>query len=468
MRLAAAVLSLICLAIPLEAIAKPRPKIAVAPLKGDGGNKVADAVVAALDGKDFVVVGPKEVGREMTRLGLPDELDGKATRKLGAQLGVVVVIDGAVVKSRSKSTLHLEVHRHGKPDAGFTIEFKTTSSPAFRRGVHDEVARKLERADEPDASDASDDEEAAKPAKPERPEKPRPADEPARRAPERREAIATRKRADDDNAPAVRTRKSRRNRDDDAAPLVLARVAAGASVAQRRLVFDTRAGFAQVPPRVLTTAGAGRVDGEIYPFALANPTSALAPLGLAGSYDKTFGLSIKIPNQSVRAPIDQSHYAIGARYRFTVGEASSLALGLDYVRRHYIADRSSLMAAVLDAPDVDYTAVAPTAAARVPVTSSIAIIAGVDGLLMLQAGPIQNTSSYGPAKVYGLEAIGGVEIAIAPRLGLRVAAEYSQISFSFGAKGVMASNRDNDATTQDVNGATDRSIGVAATLGLVY
>jgi len=170
----------------------------------------------------------------------------------------------------------------------------------------------------------------------------------------------------------------------------------------------------------------------------------------------------------VSAPIDQSHYAIGARYRFRVGEASSIALGIDYVRRHYIADRTALMAAILDAPDVNYTAVAPTAAARVPVASSVAIIAGIDGLLMLEAGPIQNTSSYGPAKVYGLEAIGGVDIAIARRLGLRVAAEYSLISFSFGAKGMMAVNRDNDAPRRmSTAPPTDRSAS-PATLGLVY
>jgi hypothetical protein len=87
---------------------------------------------------------------------------------------------------------------------------------------------------------------------------------------------------------------------------------------------------------------------------------------------------------------------------------------------------------------------------------------------MLETGPIQRTPSYGPAKVYGIEALAGVDVAITAQIGLRVALEYSRISLSFNGKGEMTTSRDNDVTTQDVNGATDRWIGVAATLGLVY
>ena len=175
-----------------------------------------------------------------------------------------------------------------------------------------------------------------------------------------------------------------------------------------------------------------------------------------------------IPNQTLEAPINQSHYAIGARYRFGLGAASSVALGLDYVRRHYIADRSRLMTVVLDAPDVDYTAVAPGIAGRTPVTDTITAFAGLDGMLMLETGQIQDTASYGPATVYGVELAGGVDIAVARQIGLRIAFEYSQINFSFKNKGTQSNNRDQDPTSQDVMGAVDRSIGLSATLGLVY
>ncbi|TMQ15083.1 MAG: hypothetical protein E6J91_13890 [Deltaproteobacteria bacterium] len=522
MRVLPIVISVVCVAIPAQLLARPKPKIAVAPLAGDSGNKVADAVVEALAGKDFSVLGPKEVGREITRLGLPDELDTRSARKLASKLGVVAVIDGKVGKAGGKRSLHLEVHRRGKPDAGFTVEFKSTTSKGFRRGIHDEISKKLEGTG---AAEPADDDEPATVAEGDRKRKPadddserkrKPADDgdrkrklsdddSARRArrktadddgdrkrkPADEDGDRKRKTADDDGAarrpkkPARRVaatdddgddtaavRKRRKgSSDDDAAPQIAARVAAGASVAQRALSWDLRSGFTapQAPPRVLTTAGGGRFDGEIYPLALADPGSSLAGLGIAAAYDKTFGLSIKVPNTQVSAPINQSHYAIGARYRFTVGGATSIAIGLDYARRKYAAERGGLGNTTLDAPDVDYAAVSPVAAVRVPVTGSIAVFGGADGLLILDAGAIEKSTSYGSAKVYGLEGAAGVDIAVTPQIAVRVALEYSQIMFSFTPKGsTMANNRDTDPTTLDVNGATDRSMGIAATLGFTY
>jgi hypothetical protein len=481
-------LSLVAMAVarPSPAFAKPKPKIAVAPLQGDPGDKIATAVVDALAGRDFVVVGPQEVRREMTRLGLSGELTPKTARKLATKLEVVAVVGGTVGKPGPKRSLHLEVHHRGKPAAEFTVELKSTASDGFRRGVHEGVLKSFddtgdqEPADDDDqagklaARQVADDDDAAKRSRKQaaddddRKRKLANDDAAARRAKQRDDGDRPRKRVAGDDEPAVRTRKGKNQRDDEAAPQTLARAGAGASLAQRRLTYDTRSGFTQVPPRVITTAGAGRVDGEIYPFALANPGSGLGGLGFAGAYDKTFGLSIKIPHQAVSAPINQSHFALGARYRFGVGEASTIVLGLDYVGRHYIADRSGLMAFTLDAPDVDYAAVAPGIAARTPVTDTITAFAGLDVMLMLEAGQIQQTTSYGPATVYGVELAGGVDIAITKQIGLRVALEYSQINFSFSNQGLQANSRDSDPASQDVMGAVDRSIGLAATLGLVY
>jgi hypothetical protein len=519
----------LCIAIPTQAMARPKTKIAVAPLDGDPGNKVALAVVDALAGKAYEVVGPKLTGREMTRLGL-DTLDGKATRKLASKLGVVAIIDGKVSKAGKKRSLHLEVHRRGKPVDGFTVEFKSASSSGFRKGIHGEIGKKLDGAGEDPAEDDEprrpfadedrkrDDEERTRKADEDRKrdddarrqaESDRKRDDDGRRQAEsdrkrdfdrprrvsasddddraRRPTASDRKRGDDD-APRKssegrkgrvaaaddddRTTRRRRSRvKDDAAPLIAARVGAGGSVAQRQLSWDLRGGLTgtQIPPRVRTTAGAGRVDGEVYPFALADPSSSLAALGLAAAYDRTFGLSIKVPNQTVSAPIDQSHFSIGARYRFAIGDASSLALGLDYASRKYVAERGGLMGAVLDAPDVAYSAVSPGAWLRVPVASSVTVFGGADGLLIFEAGAIQKTTSYGPATVYGLEATGGVDIALTKQIAVRIGLEYSQIMFTFTPKGAtMANNRDNNPTSQDVMGATDRSIGGAVTLGFVY
>jgi hypothetical protein len=520
-RIASIVISLVCIAIPARGFAGPKLKIAVAPLDGDPGNQIAATVVEALAGKDYAVIGPKETGREIARLNLPAVLDAKATRKLTAKLGAVAVIDGKVSKAGGKRFLHLDVHRRGKPEAGFTVELKPASKP-FRRDLRDEIDRKLEGASDDPANDdearpapfgddkrkqadpgderaartASDDgearrkpadDDAPRPRKPAdddaprprksadddapRPRKPAPAEDAATRRPRKADADKPARRvaaAGDEDAATVRKRK-RARRDDDAAPLIAARVGAGGSVAQRELSWDLRAGFAKAPPRVLTTAGGGRVDGEIYPLALADPQSGLAALGLAASYDRTFGLAIKVPNQQVSAPIHQSHYAIGVRYRLAIGESSSVAFGLDYARRQYIADRSALGGVVLDAPDVDYTAVAPGAWLRVPVASSVAVFGGADGLLILEAGGIQRSTSYGPARVYGVEGTAGVDVALARQIALRIGLEVSQIMFKFTPQGpTMANNRDSDPGTQDVQGATDRSIGGTVAVCLTY
>jgi hypothetical protein len=487
-------ISLVCLAVPLHAIARPKPKIAVAPFKGDPDGKVAEAVVDSLAGKDFAVVTPADVRAEVARLDLGDKLDARAVRKLSTGLDVIAIVEGTVRKAGRKNTVRIAIRRRGKPDIGFTVEFKTAASASFHRGVHDEVVKRLDdgeshdeaddqgdrsiadadrkRADEDDRKRAdedsdrkrADDDSARKRADDDGDRKRKtPADDESAAGRRKRVADA----ATDDDEAAVRKRKGKRG-DRRSTATAIARAGVGASVAQRHLTYDTRSGFTQIPPPLRTTAGAGRVDGEIYPFALLEPGSKLAAVGLAASYDKTFGLSIKIPNFDVRAPIDQSHYSIGARYRFAIGESSTLAVGLDYVRRHYIADRESLMAVVLDAPDVDYTAVAPGVAARVPVTPTITILGGLDGMLMLEAGPIQRRPSFGPATVYGIEGFAGVDVALTAQIGLRVALEYSRIRLSFDGKGEMTTSRDNDVTTQDVNAATDRWIGVAATVGLVY
>jgi hypothetical protein len=151
-----------------------------------------------------------------------------------------------------------------------------------------------------------------------------------------------------------------------------------------------------------------------------------------------------------------------------VGESSTLTAGLDYARRHYIAERGSLQGFVLDAPDVNYTAITPGVAMQVPITPTITMLGGIDAMLLLDAGAIQSNASYGPAGAYGLEAFAGANLAIAKQIGVRVALEYSQIHLSFRGGGTMSNNRDNDPSTQDVNAATDRALGVVATVALAY
>ncbi|HEU4665931.1 MAG TPA: hypothetical protein VFS55_18020 [Dokdonella sp.] len=162
------------------------------------------------------------------------------------------------------------------------------------------------------------------------------------------------------------------------------------------------------------------------------------------------------------APIKNGHYAIGARYRFVFGK-HSLALGVSYWRRYYMADRSQLMKPEdLDMPDVDYSAVAPGALLRIAATPKIAAFASLDLPLMLHSGPIQDPTSYGAAKILAFDLRGGAQILVAEHAALQIGLEVDQVGLSFtGQPGSMAVRR---AVTK----ATDRSVGLAATIGLTY
>ncbi|HEX4419616.1 MAG TPA: tetratricopeptide repeat protein [Kofleriaceae bacterium] len=244
----------------------------------------------------------------------------------------------------------------------------------------------------------------------------------------------------------------------------LIHVGLGSSVVHRGLSYDTRPNFAQAPPAFSTTAFTIRVEGEIYPFALASPSSALAGLGFVASYDDVISLHLKNPTVD-NIPADQSYYMAGARYRFGLAADWTLALGLDYVHRQFLVGSAM---SLLDIPDIDYSAVAPAAAVRVQATPSVAVFGSLEGLLTLDAGPIQDPSSYGRSTTYGATASLGAELALTDRLRLRLLVEYNRIDFAFDGNGLLASDRDSDPTTQDVNGATDQSISASATLGLAY
>jgi len=292
---------------------------------------------------------------------------------------------------------------------------------------------------------------------------------------------AKKKRAvaeDDDEAEADKPKAKKKKRvadDEDAgeprddgpatkkrsATLAALRVDGGASYSARQLKYQASGGMTAPPPRVGTASPGGRIEAELYPFAFSEPHSKAAGVGLVGEYDKAFGLAIAIPGMNTQAPIDQSHYSIGAQYRLAAA-GGAFAFGLRYAGRRYIADRSGLAAPTdLDMSDVRYRAVSPTLAARFPVTSTIAAFGEGDALLISATGPIQKNDQYGAARVFGFEAGGGVDVALGQKFTLRFEGELSQIVLKFTGSGALAMAR-------GVKAATDRTIDAVATLAVTY
>jgi hypothetical protein len=216
------------------------------------------------------------------------------------------------------------------------------------------------------------------------------------------------------------------------------------------------------PPPVGTAAPAGQIAAEVYPASFSTLKGPAAGIGIAGAFNREVGLGIAVPGTTVTTPITSGYYWIGARYRFSFG-SSSIAVGASYWRRTYVADRSKLMMPEqLDMPDVDYTAIAPDLTGRFAASPKLGLFANVQLPLMLNSGPIQANTSYGPSTILAFNVRSGVQYAFGAHYALQVALGFDQIGFKFGAKqGTMAAAR-------EVSAATDRSIGLAATFGIMY
>lgn len=424
-----------------------KPKVAVAPLAGDlPGNKLTVAVAEAL-ADDFVVISGKGLAKSIGKQS--GELDDDALKK--AEKVAAAVVHGKVVKDGKKRSLQLKISVKGQDTSELVVKVKgTLLDDDSKIKIHDEVQRQLaaaEEADKPRPLTKRHEEADPKPEK--------------RRDDEQR--VAEKERAPEGEERSSKLTKKRRRKDHDedeparAHPSPNIFVDVGAAYGMRQLAYDSTA--KTPPPKVSTAAPSGRVTGELF-FKVAGATGALANFGLAGELDKAFGLSIALGQTKV--PIDQGHYAIGARYRIDVGSASVVVLGADYAVRHYIADRSGLTAASqFDAPDVDYQSLQLDLGARTPFTPAIMGFATLTGILPFAAGPIQKSDSYGPANVYGVGLTAGVNIAVASQIAVHVAGEVDQISLSFKGTGGQAQSR-------MVTAATDRQLGLVASLALFY
>jgi opacity protein-like surface antigen len=501
-RLIALVFGLVGIALPCAAVAKPT-KLAICHLDGDSGNKIGQAVAAALDGKEYTVVGPVKVDKTVDKLGYSGDLDTKQMREVQDELGVTAMISGRVEKEGNRRTLHLKVVVHGKKSPVFTIQFKDPNSTALKNVLHDRVAKELSEAgddddkvadkkgkkkskkdddeDQPKKKRLTDaDDEPKKKAKKDDDDEPKKkkltdADDDKKRSKKDDDEPKKKAKKDDDEPKKKRIadagdddrphkRKHRGDDDDDelsvrasakASMMPALRVDLGAYYGQRHLDYTATM---TKPPAVSTAAPAGMISGEVYPLALSDKKSPAAGLGLYGEYDKTAGLNIQVPGMATQLSVNQQHYAIGARYQYAIGTSAVFTAGFDYARRTYKIDRT---AGTVNAPDVDYSSARPNVSVRVPATKEITVFAGAGALLVLSAGQISDGTQYGSASAYGFDLTGGLDYKVSDRISVRAAAVVDEISMSFKGTGTLA-------MTSGTTAASDRDIGVAASVGVKY
>lgn len=516
-----------------------KPKVALTPIEGDASGDVREAVVEALEsGKEVSLISGRETTRAVDKLGDVADFTEKDFKKLSTQLSADAIVLGKLEKAGKAKTLKFRIYLHKKMAKGFTVSFKDASSPKFKAVLHDKLIDRLgatggggdeaedekpsKKAPEDDAEDPlarpgkgkkagkkaklTDEDAEAKPAKKAKDEdEDKPAkkakltdedeDRPAKKAKPDAEAEAEHgddeaaKKPDDEDAPRRGKKKVAAAEDGEeleasasasaeptgprSANHAALRVEVGASMVQRSYSFNST--LANTPKNVsLSPVPGARVAGEVYPLALSGSRGALAGLGIAALYDRTIKLDVSTMGQT--APVKQSHWEVGLRYRLAFGQTEkspTLTLGVGYGKRLFSPQRGDLMGdaateLLADTPTTEYTVIDPGVALRLPITRSVAFVAGGRAMLIMKAGPIQNTTSYGRAKVYGVDADAGVDIVLGKRFAIRLAAEFAQVGFTFTGDGDLSKNLDGDASQQDVGGLADRSLGGSATLGILY
>jgi len=393
---------------PAVVLAKPR--VAVAPLDGDPDGKVSAIVheAAAIHAK---VTSAKTVAKALKELSIKDPDNSRAAKRLRKHLGVDAVIYGKVERDGTKKNLKLSVYTRGKKPDRFEIEYSKSSSKSFREQLRDELATRL--APEENTQDDAD------------------------------ETASANKHADE---PTTETEHN---------TLTQASLFADAGVGgvHRSLNYVANMNGTKPPP-VGTGAFSFQIDAEIYPGALEAMDGPAAAIAVFGSFNSAVGLSIAIPGATQSAPIDQTSFALGARYRFLFGE-SSFAAGLGYWSQSFIADRSGLTSSTqLNMADTTYKAIGPDVVLRLALMPTVALVLQADLPLMFSSGPITDASYFGVASIVAFAAQGGVDVALDRHFGVHFVAFFNQQSLTFQA-GSLSS-------------ATDRTIGASVAFAVMY
>jgi hypothetical protein len=455
-----------------SAAAKPKT-VALTPIEGDANGDLSDQVAEALDGAELSLLAPKVVTRAIDKLGYDGELDAKQARKVASELEADAVVQASFSRDGKHKVLKFKLFVGGKKARGFTVTFNNGKSDNFKTKLRDKMIERIVG----DSGDDDDDDRKKKVIAAEDDEDPD-GDSKKKKKKKKKKKVAEGDDDDDETDPDE-------DEDEDieaavrrvsphTANTVAVRVDLGVSVQNRQLVFTSRNNFPEAPnPYKNAPVPGARVEGELYPFAFINPKGIAGILGFAGEYDKTLSLTLRTTAEAnVPVKATQQHWSIGARLRIPFGSKATsptVTLGAGYGRRTFKTDRSGLMnQAALDVPDTNYKLIDPGITFRIPIIPQLALTFGGKALIVIDAGPIQKPESYGRAKVFGGSGQAGLDIVLGNRFAIRLVGEFVQVGFAFTGTGALANNRDRDPLSKDVGGASDRSVGGAATLAVLY
>lgn len=255
----------------------------------------------------------------------------------------------------------------------------------------------------------------------------------------------------------------------------------GLSAVGRTLSFDVTPGLVNTPQgyRGSPVAG-GYVAAELYPLAFnLENRSFTRNLGISGELDRVIKIESRFQyvDPAGQTVVDtlatiQQRFAVGAVYRHNFGSSPTsptVRVSARYNQLAFLIDKAGASpgAPMLDIPNVKYTYFDPGVALRYPISSAIAVTGEGRFLIFTATGEIEDPTQYGSAQVSGIDVGVQLEYHVSQWLSVRGGGRLIDIGFTFDGNGMLL-ERDGNAATTDVSGASDRYLGGYVSAGYLF
>lgn len=244
-------------------------------------------------------------------------------------------------------------------------------------------------------------------------------------------------------------------------------LAAGLSFTARRLSFDTTLTSNQPLGYKSNPVPGVYVGADLFPLAFNKKNRSFTRnLGLTLVFDRVIKIESQIEQAGTvyKLGTTEQHLGVGVIYRHLVGAKLTVNASIRYNKRKFMIDHTAAaMPDAVDIPNVSYAYVDPGLGLRYVMGPKLALGADARFLLITDTGAMQSAAQYGGATVTGVDLGGRLDYQVGTKLLVRAAVGLTRIGFSFKGNGMLSNNRDGDATSVDVQGATDTYFGGALT-----
>ena len=228
-------------------------------------------------------------------------------------------------------------------------------------------------------------------------------------------------------------------------------VSSGVSLVTRRFRFDSEEGVDMSDG--FKSAWTSRVGGAlaVYPLGLLG-RDRFTGLGVLAAFGRT--LSSGSGSSSVR----DTRLYLGLAYRIPIGRSArypTFQVSAGYLREDVVALDSSL-----EFPDTGYRGASFGGAVHMPIlTPRVAVNAGLEYLIVPEAGQIVEPTYYGRSKVGGIAVEGSLEVRPLESVFVRLGGSYTSFDFELGERG--------ERSNLGAIGAQDRLVAATVTTGLL-